>query len=491
MAIGYNGAMATYPEPAQPLALNEVLRSLPPEYGDEGLAAQIRSEMQHSGRKVVVLDDDPTGPQAMCDVFTLTEWPVEALRRELLQERPLFFVLANTRALPAARAVARVREIAADVREAARQSSVEYTLMIRGDSTLRGHFPDEEEALGPFDGRVLIPFFAEGGRFTFSDVQWVGEVGVDGSPILIPAAWSPYAKDSTFGYRHSNLRNWVEEKSRGTYRASDVMSLSLDTVRRQGPDAITDSLLLSRRHTTIANAMSYRDLEVVALGLLRAEQQGKRYIVRCAASFVRVRAGQSAVGPPMSAMSDLVSEAAVADSTPTAKGGLIIIGSHVPRTNVQLDTLLHEPGIEAEELQVSALMGDSGTTEVDRISNWLNTNLSAGRHVVVFTSRDVEPRGTEVGLSAGETIVSALVEIVRRLRTRPRFMLVKGGWTSSEIGLRALNVKRAYSPAPILPGVPMWLLGTETRYPGMPYVIFPGNVGNAGAVTAVVHSLSL
>ena len=204
--------MATFPEPTQPVDFAHTLRSLPPPYPDETLSAQIRAEMERSRRKVVVLDDDPTGPQAMRDVYTLTGWSVEALRHELLQPRPLFFVLTNTRALATARAVARAHEISAAVREAARQPGVQYTLMIRGDSTLRGHFPDEEDALGSFDGRVLIPFFAEGGRYTYDDVQWVAETGPQGSPVLVPAALTPYARDSAFGYRHSNLRNWVEEK---------------------------------------------------------------------------------------------------------------------------------------------------------------------------------------------------------------------------------------------------------------------------------------
>jgi uncharacterized protein YgbK (DUF1537 family) len=483
--------MTTFPEPAETHNLDEVMRSLPSEYGDESLNMKIRAETVRSARKAVVLDDDPTGPQAMRDVYTLTEWPVEALRRELSQPRPLFFVLANTRALPIERAVARVSEIAANLREAARQSGMAYTLMIRGDSTLRGHFPAEEGALGPFDGRLLIPFFAEGGRYTYDDVQWVCETDAVGSPRLIPAALSPYASDSTFGYRHSNLRNWVEEKSHGGCPASDVLSISLDTVRRQGPTAVMDVLLTSRRHTIIANAMTYRDLEVIALGLLLAEQQGKRYIVRCAASFVRVRAGQGGVDSPMEPLSNLISEAGARENSNTARGGLIIVGSHVPKSSLQLLKLLQERGVAADELRVAVVMKGGGAAEVDRISRWLNTKLENGDHAVVFTSRDVEPRATEVGLNSGSMIVSALVEIVRRLQTRPRFIVAKGGWTSSEIGIRALHVKRAYSPAPILPGVPIWLLGDESRFPGLAYVIFPGNVGDAGALAEVVQRLAL
>jgi len=272
--------MPAFPEPTEPLRFDDVVASLPPIYPDDALPAQIHAAVVRSRRKVVVLDDDPTGPQAGGDAFVLTEWTVEALRRELLEPRPLFFVLTNTRALPTVQAVAAHREVADNLRAASHQCGVEYAIMVRGDSTLRGHYPDEMDPLGAFDGTILVPFFAEGKRYTFNDAQWVKE-----GDWLVPVAQTPYARDHAFAYRHSNLRNWVEEKSRGRIRAADVVPISLDTLRRGGPDAVTAMLLLSRRHTTIVNAVHYRDLEVFALGLLHAEAQGKRFVVRCAASL--------------------------------------------------------------------------------------------------------------------------------------------------------------------------------------------------------------
>jgi uncharacterized protein YgbK (DUF1537 family) len=35
----------------------------------------------------------------------------------------------------------------------------------------------------------------------------------------------------------------------------------------------------------------------------------------------------------------------------------------------------------------------------------------------------------------------------------------------------------------ILPGVPVWRLGPGSRFPGAPYVVFPGNVGGKNALT--------
>ena len=498
----YNTRMSSYPEPDGVRSLAQTLRSLPPEYADASLGAQIAAHNSSSGRKVVVLDDDPTGPQAMSDVFTLTGWSVESLRRELCEPRPLFFVLTNTRSLPAPQAVERVREIAAAVREAARLAGVDYTLMIRGDSTLRGHFPLEEDALGSFDGRVLIPFFAEGGRYTLDDIQWVAETDSQGAATLVPAALTPYARDIAFGYQHSNLHNWIVEKSAAAGVPASSASVSLPALRMRGPQAAAEALLASRRQTTIFNAMSYRDLEVAALGLLLAEQSGMHFIVRCAASFVRVRAGQSnglGLAPSDHAPPGSSGQAfpAPSDSPPLAQepplgasaGGLVIVGSHVPRSSEQLHRLLQEKGIVATELNVALLRGAGASREVTRIGEWVNEKLADGANVVVYTSREVDPRGTAEGLAIRTVIAGTLVDIVRSLTVRPRFMVAKGGWTSSEIGIHGLGVRRAYSPAPIIPGVPLWQLGPETRFPSMPYVIFPGNVGAATGLIDVVRRL--
>ena len=41
----------------------------------------------------------------------------------------------------------------------------------------------------------------------------------------------------------------------------------------------------------------------------------------------------------------------------------------------------------------------------------------------------------------------------------------------------------------VLPGVPVWELGPESRYPGLKYIVFPGNVGDSEAVREVVMKL--
>jgi uncharacterized protein YgbK (DUF1537 family) len=52
-----------------------------------------------------------------------------------------------------------------------------------------------------------------------------------------------------------------------------------------------------------------------------------------------------------------------------------------------------------------------------------------------------------------------------------------------------LGVKRAMVLGQILPGIPVWELGPETKFPGLPYVVFPGNVGGPDALKEVVRKL--
>jgi uncharacterized protein YgbK (DUF1537 family) len=41
----------------------------------------------------------------------------------------------------------------------------------------------------------------------------------------------------------------------------------------------------------------------------------------------------------------------------------------------------------------------------------------------------------------------------------------------------------------VRPGVPVWRLGPETRFPGLPYVVFPGNVGGPETLAEIVAEL--
>lgn len=455
----------------------ELLEHLPPPWPDS-LLSVIRATVAQRGEKIIVLDDDPTGTQTVYDVPVLTMWKEAALQAEFQNSSPLFYILTNSRSFPVEKAIAMNREIGERLARVAHLTGRPFVVISRSDSTLRGHFPDEVEALaqalgGDFDAWLIIPFFEEGGRLTVDDVHYV----VDGE-WAIPAGETEFAQDPTFGYRSSNLREWVLEKSRGRFPADLVDAISLAEIRQGGPEQVAEHLLaLPKGSVCIVNAACTRDLEVFVAGLLAAEAQGRRYLYRTAASFVRVRAG---LAPrPCLRREEL--------NLPANGGSLFVVGSFVNKTTRQVHTLLAESPVIAHELDVHRLLSDrEREDEIATAVTAAEDALRRNQDIVLYTSRTlVRAEKPQESLHTGQRISAALVEIVRRIRRRPRYLVAKGGITSSDVATGGLQVKRALVRGQILPGVPVWELGPESRYPGLIYIVFPGNVGDDRALLTI------
>ncbi len=459
-----------------------LLASQPPIWPDDPFAA-IRAAVAASATRLVVLDDDPTGTQTVHDMPVLTTWSIEALEAELQNRGPGFFILTNSRSLTAAAAASLSREIGANLRRAVDTTGVPIQVISRSDSTLRGHFPVEVDALMQAMGtpdlpRIIAPCFFEGGRLTAGDIHYVAE-----NDRLIPAAQTPYARDAAFGYRHSNLRDWVMEKTGGQVAADQVASVTIADLRTGGPKRVAERLAsLPPQSCCIVNALEYRDLEVFVAGLLGAEHQGRQFVFRSAASLVRVRAG---IAPK-----NLLDRAAMAENRDT--GGLFVVGSYVPKTSAQVDALLAGRVVKSIEIKVRDLLEDrlqSGT--IAGVCKAANQALSRGRDTVLFTSRNLE-KGADAdsSLAIGRRVSESLITIVRRIDCQPRYLVAKGGITSSDLATRALGVRRAMIMGQMLPGVPVWRLGAETRWPGMAYIVFPGNVGGDDALAVIQQRLA-
>lgn len=463
--------------------MSNPLSNLPPEYPHD-LSAQIRAEIARSNRKLIAIDDDPTGVQTVHDTAVLARWTVPDLVAELRDERPACFLLTNSRSLPEPEAARINREIALNLVEAASETGRGFAIASRSDSTLRGYFPAETDALaaalGGVDGVLLVPAFFEGGRLTAGDVHWVR----DGDRFT-PAAETEFARDATFGYRHSNLRDWVAEKTGGRISAGEVASISLDDIRLGGPERVAEILAqASDGQPIVVNAASYQDLDVVALGTLQAEAAGKRFLYRTAAGFVRARAGL----PERSLLSR---EELLGADAPVPANGLVVVGSHVQRTTEQLAELRKLPGVTPVETDVPRLL-DAATRadEIARAQAEITAALTGSTSPVLFTSRQVaRAAGPEAQLDTSRSVSAALVETVRGIGGAPAWIVGKGGITSSDIGTEALNVRRAIVLGQIRPGIPVWRLGPESRYPGLPYVVFPGNVGGPETLAEVVTDL--
>ncbi len=460
--------------------LSEVLASLPPEW-PEDLSPAIRAEFAAAGRKLVVLDDDPTGTQTVHDIPVLTVWDVPALTDELLDPAPACYILTNSRSLKVSEACALVKDVMQNLLRAAAATGKPIRVFSRSDSTLRGHFPEETDAIAEglgttADALLLVPCFFDGGRYTLDDVHYVLE-----GDQLVPAGETEFARDPAFGYKASDLRQWVVEKSRGRIPATQVRSLELEAIRGGGPDYVFQALSAGPRPSVwIVNAAAVSDLQVVALGMLRAERSGLRILCRTAASFVPVSCGM----PPAPLLEPH-------DFPPELGAGLVVVGSFVPRTSRQLAALLEAGGLRSMEVSVAELLdGSRRDTLIRRAAAFATESLKGGYDTVLYTTRTlVTGSDREDSIALQRKISRGLCSIVRALETRPRFLVAKGGITASDLATEALGVKRALVLGQIYPGVPVWKLGPESRYPGIPYVVFPGNVGGDSTLLETVEKL--
>ncbi|KAK8525941.1 hypothetical protein V6N13_017024 [Hibiscus sabdariffa] len=462
-----------------------VLQNIPPEWPVDPIN-DIHMLNQKNSKTLVVLDDDPTGTQTVHDVEVLTEWSIESLVEQFRKKPICFYILTNSRALSSEKASALIKDICSNLCSAAKSvDGIDYTVVLRGDSTLRGHFPEEPDAavsvLGQVDAWILCPFFLQGGRYTIDDIHYVAD-----SERLVPAGDTEFAKDASFGYKSSNLKEWVEEKTAGRIPASSVASISIQLLRKGGPDAICELLCgLKKGSTCIVNAVSERDMAVFAAGMIQAELKGKSFLCRSAASFVSARIGIIPKAPILPKDLGLSKE---------RSGGLIVVGSYVPKTTKQVEELHSQYGhmlksIEVSVHKVAMKSSEEREEEISRTAEMASVFLAARKDTLIMSSRElITGKDASESLEINFKVSSALVEIVRRITTRPRYILAKGGITSSDLATKALEAKRAKVVGQALAGIPLWELGPESRHPGVPYIVFPGNVGDSKALAEVVRS---
>ena len=462
-----------------------------PAVDEERISSLLQKEIDESRIKIIVLDDDPTGIQTVHDISVYTDWTEESIRQGLEEKNKLFYILTNSRGFTEEQTIEAHREIAENIVKAAGALGVRYLVMSRSDSTLRGHYPTEPRVLKEvleeqggqhLDGEVICPFFKEGGRFTINDVHYVqyGET-------LVPAGETEFAKDKTFGYRASNIREYVEEKTKGAYRAKDVISISLDDLRKVKIDAITEQLLTVKDFNKIVvNAIDYCDLKVFSTALYRAMAQGKNFMFRTAAGLVKVMGGITDI--PLLTRRDMVTKE-------TDMGGIVVVGSHTQKTTAQLEELLTLDCVEGIPFHSDlVLKGDAAfAAEVGRVVRKSEEVMRSGKTAVCYTDRKlltVENETKEEALLRSVKISEGVQALVGNLSVTPAFVVAKGGITSSDVGTKALKVKRADVMGQIKPGIPVWRTGKESRFPGTPYVIFPGNVGEVQTLREVVQVLT-
>jgi uncharacterized protein YgbK (DUF1537 family) len=435
--------------------------------------------------KIIALDDDPTGSQTVHSCLLLTRWDVATLKEGLLDDSPLFFVLTNTRGMDAERAATITREVCVNLKQALAELAADGTtinpvMVSRSDSTLRGHYPVETdiiaEELGPFDAHFMVPAFFEGGRITRDSVHYLM---VDGEPVAVHE--TEFAKDSVFGYQHSYLPDYVEEKTNGRIPADQVERFVLDDVRG---DSLSRLMALQDNTCCAVDAETQADLNNFCSQLMAAAGEGKRFLFRSAASL-------------LTALAQLPPQPVAAESMQTyvrdGRAGAVVVGSHVKKTTEQLQQLLTMPGIEAIEVNVERIDVDADAMLQEVIAT-VDKGHAEGLTAVIYTSRSEKTFTTQAErLAFGERVSAFLMDVVRRLPETLGFLISKGGITSNDVLSTGLALRTSRVVGQILPGCSVVRCHHDhPRYPHLPVVIFPGNVGDdKGVATAYARLAGL
>jgi uncharacterized protein YgbK (DUF1537 family) len=470
-----------------------VFAGLPPARPDDAaLRAAVRAQRAAAGLRLGVLDDDPTGSQAVHGIEVVTVLD-PATYEAALDGGPAgaCFVLTNTRSLAEPDAAALTVAVARDLIAAAARRGQPVQLISRSDSTLRGHLLAEVTAIQQarrdvlgrgFDGVLLIPAFLEAGRVTAGGIHWART-----GPDLVPVGETEFARDPAFGYRSSALAGFIAERSGGVVQPGQVTSIGLADIRLGGPDRVAELLAGVPSGGWVAvDGTDYADLDTVASGVLRAERAGQAFLFRTGPSFVRALLGQDPQPPLRGARIWPAGERG-------AGHGLIVVGSHVGHTSRQLATLRARPGITAIELDVPAVL--RAPAAVAAAAARQAAAALPESDVLLYTSRAVATGRDAAGsLAIARTVSAALAGTVRDVLAarRPGWVLAKGGITSHDVATRGLGIRRALVAGQLFPGVISVFqpVDADPAAAGLPYVVFAGNVGDDGTLAQVVDILN-
>jgi uncharacterized protein YgbK (DUF1537 family) len=282
-----------------------------------------------------------------------------------------------------------------------------------------------------------------------------------------------------FGYRHSYLPDYVEEKTTGRIRADEVQRFLLADVRGDSRDRLRG---LHGNVCCVVDCETQSDLDHFAGQLREAAAEDRRFLFRSGASLLTALAQLPPQPVPAEAMREYVRG---------GRAGAVIVGSHVKKTTQQLDQLLQMPGIVAVEVDVDRI-GPQRDALLAEVVARCELAHAAGKTPVVYTSR-VERQFPDQAtrLAFGEAVSAFLMDVVRGLPATLGFLISKGGITSNDVLSDGLALRTSRVLGQILPGCSVVRCPADhPRFPQLPVVIFPGNVGDERALALAYQRLA-
>jgi len=413
-------------------------------------------------RRMIILDDDPTGTQTVSAVGVILKPSLQAYRRFMASTEQAVYVLTNTRAMPEGEAVALLQTIKAEMQTAADEAGAEVDYLLRGDSTLRGHVFAEMDVFQTDNSVYLfVPAFPEGGRTTVDGIHYLQTAAGK-----VPVNQTEFAKDPVFSYKSQKMTDWVAEVGNGR----KAVNIPLAEYRREGFSRISQAIIHAEAGTVIVpDAETMADLEMLAKGLSVAEQHGRNVVVRSASSFAAARSG-------------LHSRRLTKDEVIVNGPVLLVCGSHTSAASRQLEQIVRQT-CEPVVLQTERIL-QGNTVEVEAVVQEAAANVIANIHAVGFAILSSERirQETHGDLASGAKIMHALTRVTALASSHCAGVIAKGGITSAQVATDGLSADYAKVIGQLAPGVSLWHIQRNEEIKGLdgiiPYAVVPGNVGS-------------
>ncbi len=448
--------------------------------------SNIASLIRNHKIKIIILDDDPTGIQTVHSCLLLTSWKIDNLRMAFDDNVPFFYILTNSRSLDPQEAKKITKDIVQAIISINRNYRYKLIFISRSDSTLRGHFPLEPDTICRtiLENNIrlnlpvfFVPALLEAGRYTIEDMHYMRD-----GDRLIPVAETEFAGDEVFGYKSSHLQDYIIEKSDNKINRKQIASITLPDIRKNPAEEIIEMIrTFKSTKYVIVNACDYSDLRKFALSFLRLFTRVDSFaVLRTSSSLPKALSGIE--DKPLLTGKDIIKKRGP---------GILVVGSYVQKTTMQLKSFLKHPKVKSIEVDVH----DIQTNPEKLLHNILQSVYeiqSKDMTPVVYTSRkELRAENRAEKLLIGKMISTFIVNFVKSIPYIPSYIVTKGGITSHDILKNGLNIKYARVKGQLIEGVPVIMTGDKNRFPNMPFIIFPGNVGTVYSLNEVFRKLDL
>ena len=385
--------------------------------------------------KFVVIDDDPTGSQTVHDCLLLLKWDCSTLVKGFESKSNLFFILANTRSLSENDAKLTIEDICKNLKSviASQAYDEEIIFISRGDSTLRGHL----------------------------------------------------------GYSTSKVKNLLFQQSKSQINLEDIQNLLLSDIEMLNDEENnivfkTLKNLKNNKHVVV-DVENYSQLKKFSLVIKKLIKQ-KKFLFRTAASFISSISEKKSVSQSEIFFSNL----RIRNKEKSFLPGLIIVGSYVELSTIQLNNLLEISNCNPVELDVFEFFKITSSDNNQKRRNLFKNkflkeirfSFERGKTPVLFTSRKFMSLDSSELFNFYNLLACFIAELVADLKYEIGYLISKGGITTNLILSKGLNADYVYLEGQILTGISVVTYNLKNGEK-LPIVTHPGNIGTKDSLVNI------